>query len=73
MQFSFEPRRARGSRFSEQPTFRVSRLWTKGAAGDTEVSDRIDRTYAWASVRELRWYLAERFGHPVASVVLSRV
>ncbi|HVL72041.1 MAG TPA: hypothetical protein VM434_09170 [Beijerinckiaceae bacterium] len=73
MQFSFEPRRTRGSRSAEHPTFRVGRLWTRSAGGDTEVSEMIDRTYAWSSLRELRWYLADRFGHPVAAVVLNRV
>ncbi|KAA2236754.1 hypothetical protein [Salinarimonas soli] len=73
MKFSFQPGRARRPLRSEQATFRVARLWAHEANGSTEVSHLIDRTYDYASPRELLWHLAERFARPVGDLALDRV
>lgn len=73
MKYTFEPRRTTGRDRAERPTFRVARLWSHGKGEPAEVSHLIDRTYDYASVRELRWHLAERFSQPVRSLTLQRV
>ncbi len=72
MRFTFEPRRVKRHPGAERTTFRVGRLWTHGSGEPAEVSHLIDRTYDYASVRELQWHLAERFAHPVGSLTLQR-
>lgn len=52
--------------------FRVGSLSAVAANGVADVSHMIDRTYDYASSRELRWHLAERFGVAPADVVLDR-
>jgi hypothetical protein len=71
--FSFEPRRMRRDPRAERMTFRVARLWAHDAGEPAEVSHLIDRTYDYASVRELQWHLAERFAQPVQTLTLQRV
>lgn len=71
MNFQFSPKR-RNDRRADAPTFTVERLWADGVAGATELSHLIDRSYAYRSVRELRWHLADRFGLPVNSVAVAR-
>ncbi|HYF56076.1 MAG TPA: hypothetical protein VEA41_17620 [Salinarimonas sp.] len=73
MKFSFEPRHMRQDATSDRPTFRVARLWADAASDAAEVSHLIDRTYDYASARELRWHLAERFARPPATVTVDRI
>lgn len=72
MKFTFEPGRVRRSPKAEHSTFQVARLWRRDSGRSAEISHLIDRTYAYHSVRELQWHLAERFARPVESLVLSR-
>jgi hypothetical protein len=67
--FSFKPVFDASDTLAEIPTFTVGRLWQQGA----EISHLIDRSYGYHSARELRWHLADRFGVPVTSVMLSKV
>lgn len=71
--FSFEPRRAGLPHDTDRTTFRVGRLWRHESGRPAEVSHLIDRTYDYASMRELRWHLAARFARPVAELALERV
>lgn len=73
MNLSFQPRLPRRSRPVESTTFRVARLWSHEADRSTEISHLIDRTYDYASLRELRWHLAARFARPVADLALTRI
>lgn len=70
MHFEFTQAPVRRSLRSDEPTFRVGRLWRLDAGHTADVSHLIDRTYAYRSVRELRWHLAERFASPVDAVVI---
>ncbi|HYF55098.1 MAG TPA: hypothetical protein VEA41_12640 [Salinarimonas sp.] len=73
MKFTFEPRRTRRDPSAERPTFRVARIWSDMSGRRSEISHLIDRTYDYASERELRWHLAERFARPVGSLTLERL
>jgi hypothetical protein len=73
MKFSFKPGRAGRPTRSDHTTFRVARLWSHETDRPTEVSHLIDRTYDYASMRELRWHLAERFARPVGDLALDQV
>jgi hypothetical protein len=73
MNLSFQPRSLRRARPAEPATFRVDRLWSHEADRSTEISHLIDRTYDYASVRELRWHLAARFARPVTDLALARI
>lgn len=70
MDFLFSPARVRETR--DGTRFRIGRLKavTPGALDD--MTHLVDRTYDYASPRELRWHLADRFGLPVSSVTLRR-
>jgi hypothetical protein len=70
MSFRFTPSPARHSRRLEGATFEVRRLWRKHGGRDTDITHLIDRTYAYRSLRELRWHLAERFGLAPATLEL---
>jgi hypothetical protein len=72
MSFRFTPSPARHSRRLEGATFEVRRLWRKDDGRDTDISHLVDRTYAYRSLRELRWHLAERFGLAPAALELSK-
>lgn len=37
-----------------------------------DVTHLLDRSYDYASPRELRWHLAERFALPVSTITLHR-
>lgn len=54
------------------PRFRVGRLVRQAGGTRDDISRIIDRTYDYASVRELRWHLADRLGHCPADVRLLR-
>ena len=71
MRFKFTPTPVRRSRRQEDAAFKVGRLWRKHDGRDTDISHLIDRTYAYRSLRELRWHLAERFGLSPAALELS--
>ena len=71
MSFKFTPSPARHSRRQEGATFEVCRLWRKHDGCDTDITHLVDRTYAYRSLRELRWHLAERFGLAPAALELS--
>lgn len=76
MDFKFSPTHGPLGLRAETPTFTVDRLWATMptiADAPTDVSDRIDRTYRYRSLRELRWHLADRFDLPVAAIALERV
>jgi hypothetical protein len=73
MKFSFQASRATRPVADRPQGFRVARLWRHEGAASTEVSHLIDRTYDYASLRELRWHLADRFAGPVADLALDRV
>lgn len=68
--FIFQPGRPRRAHGAEPTSFRVDRLWSGDRA--TELSHLIDRTYDYASARELRWHLAARFSHAPAALTLRR-
>lgn len=68
MNFTFVPRHAAAPHQGDPSGFTVERLWKGPNGHPTELSHLLDRTYAYHSVRELRWYLAEKFGLPATSV-----
>jgi hypothetical protein len=73
MKFSFKPKRTRHSADPEQRAFQVARLWKHEADQTAEISHLVDRTFAYSSVRELRWHLADRFACPAQSLVVKAV
>lgn len=54
------------------PRFRIGRIAEIGEAGRNDLSHLVDRSYDYASARELRWHLAERFGLTPDRLVLTR-
>lgn len=60
MHYAYSPVRVRETRSG--PRFRVGRLTEVTEAKVHDISHLIDRSYDYASTRELRWHLAERFG-----------
>jgi spore coat polysaccharide biosynthesis protein SpsF (cytidylyltransferase family) len=73
MRFTFQSRPTEDASAGQPAAFRVGRLWRHEGRRATEVSHLIDRTYDYASVRELRWHLAERFNRPVPGVALEPI
>jgi len=69
LEFSYHPVRVRETR--EGTRFRIGRLTAIRSGDAHDVSHLVDRTYDYASKRELRWHLAERFAMPVGAVTLS--
>lgn len=67
MQFEFHPHVAHRPE-SEAQTFTVARLYAAEGARKRDLSHMIDRSYAYQSMRELRWHLAERFALPLKGV-----
>jgi hypothetical protein len=59
LHYAYTPVRVRETRSG--PRFRVGRL-VETTNANVDISHLIDRTYDYASTRELRWHLAERFG-----------
>lgn len=72
MNFTFLPKRVASNEHEDGTTFTIDRLWRRQKGRRTEVSHLLDRTYAYHSVRELQWYLAEKFGTPVSRLELDR-
>jgi hypothetical protein len=72
MQFKFTAKRLPSLR-NDPPKFQVHRIWADGEGKQAEVSHLIDRTYAYSSLRELQWHLAERFSRPAQSVSVSAI
>ncbi len=70
MDFTFSPARVRETR--EGLRFRINRLTAIRPGDENDVTHLFDRTYDYASPRELRWHLAERFKLPVDRVTLRR-
>ena len=70
MKFEFTPTRVRETR--DGTRFRIGRLMATGRAGVEDLTHLVDRAYDYASARELRWHLAERFALPVTAVSLAR-
>jgi hypothetical protein len=77
VRFNCSPVRVRQTRSG--PKFRIGRL-TEIRSRDIEdvrhgavkdVTHLVDRTYDYASSRELRWHLAERFELPPEAVTLT--
>ncbi len=68
MNFTFQPQTAANDRASEGPAFTLNRLWRRQQGRETEITHLMDRSYPYQSVRELQWYLAEKFGLPVAAL-----
>jgi hypothetical protein len=53
---------------AEDRAFTVARLYAADGVAKRDLSHLIDRSYAYRSLRELRWHLAERFQLPVTGV-----
>jgi hypothetical protein len=70
LKYAYTPSRIRETRSG--PRFRVGRLIDTAGPKARDVTHLIDRTYDYASTRELRWHLAERFGIEPSSLVLER-
>jgi hypothetical protein len=70
LKYAYTPARVRETRSG--PRFRVGRLIDTADPKGRDVSHLIDRTYDYASPRELRWHLAERFGITPDRLVLER-
>lgn len=72
MDFRVTPKRSRTTRRADHPTFKIDRLWQSTPSGkEAEISHLVDRSYAYHSLKELRWHLAARFDLPVASIALN--
>ncbi|WP_349368116.1 hypothetical protein [Salinarimonas sp.] len=69
MQFEFHPQ-ITDLPEAEAEAFTVARLYAADGAAKRDLSHLIDRSYAYQSLRELRWHLAERFQLPVKGVEL---
>ena len=64
MLFEFTRRDGAPTVFNDGTTFHVDQISRFGEGKNpTDVSHLIDRSYGYHSSRELRWHLAERFGH----------
>lgn len=72
MSFAFSPHIAAPRHLGEEPTFTIDRLWRQENGSKMDLSHLVDRTYAYRSVRELRWHLAERFAVPVSDLQVDR-
>lgn len=70
LNFSFSPARVRETR--DGTRFRIGRLTAIRSGDENDVTHLVDRTYDYASPRELRWHLAERFNLPPHVVTLHR-
>jgi hypothetical protein len=70
LHYAYSPVRVRETRAGTK--FRVGRLTEVTPTDTKDVSHLIDRTYDYASPRELRWHLAERFGTSPQGLMLSR-
>jgi hypothetical protein len=75
LHFAYKPVRVRQT--GAGPRFRVGRLIATRQADARDIAPRdvshlLDRTYDYASSRELRWHLAERFNLPVNAVTLNQ-
>lgn len=70
LEFTYSPARVRRTR--DGARFRIGRLTAMKSGIVDDLSHLVDRTYDYASPRELRWHLAERFGLAVEAVTLER-
>ncbi len=52
--------------------FRVGKLKAVRKGNNQDLTHLLDRTYDYASQRELRWHLATRLGLPVTDITLTR-
>ncbi|WP_181708379.1 AsnC family transcriptional regulator [Chthonobacter rhizosphaerae] len=68
MHFEYRPAAVRET--AEGPRFRIGRLTVTERNDARDVTALVDRTYDYASARELRWHLAERFRLPAAAVTV---
>ena len=69
MEFHLTPARVRQT--ADGPRFRIKNLKARDAAGARDITHLLDRTYDYASPRELRWHLADRFGIAPADVRIA--
>jgi hypothetical protein len=70
LNFAYTPVRIRET--ADGRRFQIGRLSADGATGPRDLTHLLDAAYDYASPRELRWYLAERFALPVDLVQLTR-
>ena len=70
MEFQFSPARVRET--SNGTRFRIGRVKAVRPGDTKDVTHLLDRSYDYASPRELRWHLAERFSLPVGAITLRR-
>lgn len=68
MHFEYKPAAVRET--AEGPRFRIGRLAQIRRHEVRDMSDLVDTSYDYASPRELRWHLAERFRVPAKSITL---
>ncbi|WP_075214921.1 hypothetical protein [Mongoliimonas terrestris] len=69
MKFEYMPASVRET--TEGPRFRIGRLTVTEQSGKRDVTSLIDASYDYASPRELRWHLADRFRLPAKHVLLQ--
>jgi hypothetical protein len=67
---SYTPARVRET--AAGPRFRIKRLAEVRPDEIRDLTATMDRTYDYASARELRWHLADRFGLNPDRLVLER-
>lgn len=70
LNFYLTPKRVRET--PEGARFRIGRIKADDGAKARDITHLLDRTYDYASPRELRWHLASRFGLPVDAVTVAR-
>jgi hypothetical protein len=70
LEFEFSPARVRET--LDGTRFRIGRVKAIHPGDGKDVTHLLDRSYDYASPRELRWHLAERFSLPVGAITLRR-